>query len=420
MQSRTRLQIRTSIGRPLGAIFGTASDDGDTSSLIDTVGLYGGDDIHIGKEVYISTINGSAVTETVRVSDSATGGDCTISPVASGVIKEDDVYEMWPTPLSRDDVNDVIDMAIMEATRKVQPKKQTEGHFTLDEILEYSWLSGYTAVYLLEYCKSIGIEKTINNCEVAWDDETNGANALSTLYKVEGSYSNAITVSADAGAGELLSTDVISSVDLSQCDKVEIWMRSSVALDAGDMQLHLDNTAACASALETLDIPAMDANKDYVHVISLANPTSDTAIISCGIYQVCDKGACILYVDHIRAYKSTSREFVTLNSQHWDVVRGSASTIKLTELGLAMVGVGKEIRISGYQIPTIMTADTDTCTVDPAFVVYWAIGHMMLNHAKSRQLKINERAELGKVNFGKAEQLLREMSTNWKPGTRFV
>jgi hypothetical protein len=80
-----------------------------------------------------------------------------------------------------------------------------------------------------------------------------------------------------------------------------MWIKSSVNLNAGDLQLLLDDTAQCPSPLETLNIPAVPANNWQYVTMTLSNPSSCTAIISIGIKMVVDKGAFTLRVDDIKA-----------------------------------------------------------------------------------------------------------------------
>jgi len=93
----------------------------------------------------------------------------------------------------------------------------------------------------------------------------------------------------------------ISSKDLSDYTHIHFYIKSNIDLAAGDLQLLLDNTAACASPLETLDIPALTANTPLEVEIPLVRAASDTAIVSIGLKVVNNKGACSIWLDDIRA-----------------------------------------------------------------------------------------------------------------------
>ena len=76
----------------------------------------------------------------------------------------------------------------------------------------------------------------------------------------------------------------ISSTDLSVYAGVGFYIQSTVALTAGDYQFCIDDTAALASPIETVNIPAVAANVwQYVYVPFANAGSTRTAIISFGI-----------------------------------------------------------------------------------------------------------------------------------------
>ncbi len=242
--------------------------------------------------------------------------------------------------------------------------------------------------------------------------------SVDTEFEREGSGCLKLVVAAGASANDVLATDSLSSTDLRNCDQIEIRIFSTVALNAGDIRLLLDNTASCASPVETLNVPATSANVWTTHVISLANPASDSAIISVGLEMEVDKGAFTLYVDKIKAVSSTSRRFEALNPQHWDIVRGSTNYLKLNTLGI--IGDNTLLRISGYQLPALITTETATSEVDPAYIVAAVTAHMMVNHAKSGLLEIDDRQNKATRYLAEAERLKTRMRINPMSNTRWM
>jgi len=143
------------------------------------------------------------------------------------------------------------------------------------------------------------VKALLDDCESAW---TAGGNVTASndaaVYKV-GTKSVKLAVAAGAGAGQILGYKAITSVSFAGKTIVGFWIRSSIALNAGDLKYQADDTAALASPLESIDIPAILANTWTKVYLTLATPSADTAIISHGIYQVVDKGAFDLYIDDI-------------------------------------------------------------------------------------------------------------------------
>lgn len=91
----------------------------------------------------------------------------------------------------------------------------------------------------------------------------------------------------------------ITPVDLTGVDQLHLWIKSSVATAAGDLQLLLDDTSGCVSALETLDLPALVANTWTRVSLTLTTPASLGVVASVGLNVATDNGAQDVYLDDI-------------------------------------------------------------------------------------------------------------------------
>ena len=137
VQGYNRGELRRSIARSLGIMqTGEATSTTDTSSLIDTLYLRGANDEHNGKQVLIYAPVGSIVAgEASFVSDfDGATYDATCAPVFTASIADGDDYELWKIPWLYQDVNDIIDQAILKASARCLQNKQTETTFTLSLI----------------------------------------------------------------------------------------------------------------------------------------------------------------------------------------------------------------------------------------------------------------------------------------------
>jgi len=422
IQALNRGEMRRSIGRNLGIVIdGVATSTTDTSSLIDTKNLLGGDDEHNQKEVMIYDATGSIVDgESSIVSDFAGAtNDATCAPVFTASVTALGKYEMWKTPWRIADINDAINQAINDVTGKVLQIKDTQSAFTESSKYLYDVLSDFTHLSKVEYLYS-KTEVVVDKCEVAWTAGANVTVTADATFEKVGTYCAKLVVASGAAATAILAYEDIDSIDLTGCDKIEFWMYSSIALTAGQLQIHLSTTAAIASAEETIDIPAMAAATWYKHSLSMEAPHSDSAIISVGIYQVSDVGACTLYVDDINAVLSTSKEYKELPFEYWDVAQGTTPYLKLTQKGLNLTGTNTQLRLTGYEIPDRLTDDTTDSEVDPAFLIARATGRLLISHAKSAYLDINDRAELARYWLGEAASIERRITTNSPGATREV
>ena len=142
----------------------------------------------------------------------------------------------------------------------------------------------------------------VENCEDAWsaDDAAVTASLDSADYR-SGSGSAKFVITAALSSSTLAAHEDISSLDLTDYTAVMCWLKTSVALDAGDWQILLDDTSGCVSPIEELDIPAIEADTWTPIRMTLATPASLGAVVSVGLKQITDKGAMNLWIDDVRA-----------------------------------------------------------------------------------------------------------------------
>jgi len=142
----------------------------------------------------------------------------------------------------------------------------------------------------------------IEDCEDAWDEYVQ-ANVTSTADNVtykKGSASAKMAVTDAAGVGRL-ATETIPSTDLSSYTYLKVWVRSSVALDAADMSILLDDDAGCISPLKDLSLPAIAAGTSTELLLDMGDTSELTAIVSIGIDMDVDKGTFDFWIDQVRA-----------------------------------------------------------------------------------------------------------------------
>ena len=423
IQGQNRGELRRLIGPALGIMTSLAATTTvDTSSLIDTLNLRGADDEHNGKELVAFDPAGSIVAgEKSRVSDfDGDTYDATCAPVFSATITTGDDFELWNTPWLSSDINKAIDEAILRATSKCLQNKVTETTFTKPSTYLYDCLSGFKGVEKVEHEYGIGTEVIIDDCDTVWTAGTSVTASLDTTLTIEGSSSVKLVVAAGAAAGAVLGYGTISSSDLTKCDKIEISMYSTIALTAGYLDLVLDDHAGCVSPTESLDIPAMAANTWYRHIITLANPVSDTAIISVGLVNTTDVGACTLYIDYIRAVDSRSRNYKELNDEYWDIAHDSTPLLQLTTEALSVIGTPKLLKITGYQLPALLSDDTTDVEIDPDYIVNMAKGLLMSGHSKARTLDVENREKKGNDYITLALNRLNQIGTQMNSNIRWV
>lgn len=419
---QNRGEMRRLIGMSLGiCIDGAATSNGTATTLIDTKNLLGADDQHNGKEVMIYDATGSIADGSISVvSDFASSTNtATVNAAFDGsdITTAADKFEMWKTPWRIADINKAIDLAMIDAAKYAVVSKVTNSSFTESAKYQYAWLSGFKVLNKVEYAYNVGTKYTIHNCDAAWAelaDPTGVTSSLDTTFKKEGGGSLKLVIAAGASTG-LLKTASITSLDLSGCTEVAIWIFCTVALAAGDMQLILSASASCAALTEALDIPATVANTWTRHVISLANPQSDSAIISVGLKMITDK-TCSLWADDIIAQDANTIDYRELAPEYWTIAQGTSPLLNFSYNGLSVIGENKQVRLTGYGLPDELTDDTTDAKVDPGYLIKYATAWLLVNHAYSSSLSIEDRHKMADRYMLAAERMRPSMTTSMPYG----
>ncbi len=140
----------------------------------------------------------------------------------------------------------------------------------------------------------------VEDCEDAWNEHVN-AHVTASLdnadFKIGAGSAKFVMV--DAGANELLASEIIAK-DLSAYDILYLWIKCSINIAAGDLQIQLDDSGECATPLKSLNIPALVANTWTRVALDLGDASGLTTLISIGLYQVTNIADCSIWLDDIR------------------------------------------------------------------------------------------------------------------------
>ena len=367
VQGRTRAQLRQTIGYNLGATqVSSASGTGSTTTIVDNT-LVGGDDNHIGKWVVFNDVSASTV-EISRVSDYvASTTTLTVSPAFANASVANDTYELWDDIYPPLRVEDFINQAILDATGHAYDPVESLALHTDGNTQRFDIPSGLSMIQKI-YSRSKVDYTRLLSCNTVMDENVDSDFTVTadTKMKKQGTASNRIVIADGASAGDIV-TDSITSKDISEYDYIEFWIRSSVATSAGNLKILLDNTANCASPLETLSVPALSADTWTFCRVALSNPESDTAIISVGLEYDSDLGACTVWIDDITVVNNDSAQWEQIPRNLWKIDK-QEKDIVLDDYahGVARYNL---LKIVGGDKPALLTADTDTSELDEQYLI---------------------------------------------------
>ena len=371
IQGRTRLQLRKHIGHALGAMRESTASGGSTSTVVDNTVELGGADNYSGKWLVLQDADAATNDGIVRrVTDSAISSNVTtftFMPVASASVASSDTYELWDGEYPPSRINDLINQAIISVTGLAYDPIENISLHGDKRRTRFDIPSNISMVSKIERREKVTSTR-IHDCGSTFDEKTDGdfTQSLDTQDRKLGTQSLKMVIAAGASAGDFV-TDSIASKDLSKYDTVEMWVKSTVATSAGNLKLLLDDTASCASPLETLEIPALSADTWTFVRMSLSNPETDTAIISVGLEYDSDLGACTVWIDDIKAVANDTAEWAVLPRHLWQIDK-EARDLVLVRDGKDAVGYAL-MKITGGDKPTLLTDDSSTTEIDENFII---------------------------------------------------
>ena len=409
IQGRTREQLRQSVGYNLGAMRTSTATGGTTTTVVDSGIVAGGNDRFNGRWLVLQDDDASTNDGIVRrITDSAVSSNVytlTFMPAASAAVASDDTYEIWDDKFPPQRINDFINQSIIDATGHAYTHKEDISLHGDGVTARLDIPTTLQMVKRVEYRSKI-TSTSIHRCDTTFDEATDSdfTQALDTQNRKQGTSSLKLTIASGASAGDLVS-DSITSKDISKYDTIEMWVRSTVATSSGNLKLLLDDSASCASPLETLSIPALSADTWTFVRMSLSTPHLDTAIISVGFEYDSDLGACVVNIDDIVAVKSDTAIWTKLDRRAWHIDKEQRDLIlhddARTALGYRL------IKLVGGAKPALLTADSTTNEIDDQYVITRATGMALASVGGGSATDPDSNAQRAAFWFGLAEQSKR-------------
>ena len=368
IQGRTREQLRQHIGRTLGAAYvsTTKSTGGSTSTLLDESLVLGGADTQIGKWIRFTSGNNGGNTR--RVTDSSIASNIstlTFMPIV-GTATAGETYELWEGAYNPDDIDDFINQSIMFATGWVyDPIENIELHGDGKQT-RFDIPSNISMISKVEYRHKIS-SKRIHACDVTFDETLDNEMSQEVDSK-DFKRGSSLKITTSAGDGSFI-TDSIASLNISGYTHLEGWVKATSAIAASDFNICLDDaTCTCdGNDKETLPVPAASADTWTFFRIALANPESDTAIVSVGIEYNANSKTNTVRFDDLRVVHNDTAEWTTLDRRNWKIDKEARGLVLLRD-GHQAIGYAL-IKITGGDKPALLTADSTATEIDEDYII---------------------------------------------------
>tara|TARA_Y100000310_G_scaffold328100_1_gene395622 strand:+ start:15221 stop:16444 length:1224 start_codon:yes stop_codon:yes gene_type:complete len=388
-----------------GTVTGTAQNKKDFQDEA----IFGGNNDPNGK--YLKFTNGSNDGRWARVHDYIAGTALGTAGTSYRVIVRPDVtganfavgdtYEMWERHFNPTDIEGFINQAIIDVTGQVYDPEEDISLKGDGNITRFAIPTALDMINRVDYRASVSFTK-IDLAEVAWTAGSNVTASVDSKDKKQGTNSAKLVLAAGVSAGDVIAYEDFTAINLSEHTHVEFWIKCTIATIAADLKLLLDNTSGAVSPLETLSLPALVADTWTFVRLALANPETDTAIISVGLEDDTDIGAATVWIDDIRAVTDATEVWGTLPRHLWRIDH-EARTLVMTNGGRITVGE-RLIKLVGGGKPVLLEADATVSEIDDWYVISRATELAFLAAASSPNQ--DTQAMLQKAQFwaGEAER----------------
>ena len=406
VKGRTRKQLRQSIGYNLGALKVGNATGGTNNTLIDVNTFRGGDDTYNGKLILVTDASDGTTQTTQYVNDyTASNNTIQFQQNASFTVASSDEYEIWDEPYNPDVIHDFINQAIVDSTGQVYDPVESLGIYADGRSLRYDIPSNISIINHIYYRSSIS-STILHSCNSAFDETVDSdiTVTVDTEDKKRGTGCNKFVIASGASAGDI-ATDSITSKDISKYDYLECWIKSNVPTSAGNLRILLDNSASCASPLETLHVPALSADTWTYVRIALNNPELNTAIISIGLEYDSDLNACQVRLDDIKVVENDTAVYQIFPKHLWKIDR-SARDLVLTDSGRTEAGYAL-LKITGGDKPALLSTDAGTSEIDDAYIIARATALAFAAASGGPNVDPDAKRQQAAFWFGLAEQAKR-------------
>ena len=419
VQGRTRKELRQSIGYNLGALKAGTATGGTTETLIDTKTLRGGNDTYNGKLILITDATDGTTQDTPFIDDyTASSTTIAFQHALSFTVASGDSYEIWDEPYDPTVIHDFINQAIIDVTGQAydaieNPDMSSSPHTALfadGKTLRFDIPSNISIINRLYYRSSVSFTR-LHSCNTAFDGAavSNFTSAVDTQDKKQGTGSVKFTLNDVAGvAADAVLTADISSKNISKYDYLECWIKSSIATSAGNLTIQLDDTADCATPIETLSIPALTQDEWTYVRMKLSTPELDTAIISIGLEQNADIGsgaAYYVWLDDIKVVQNDTAIWEIFPKHLWKIDR-SARDLVFTDSGKFETGYSM-LKITGGDKPALISAETTASEVDDSYIIARATGLAFAASSGGSNTDPDQKRQQAAFWLGLAEQAKR-------------
>ena len=375
-QGLTRAQLLTAVGYNLNGVREiTASANGSTTTIKFVQNLAALDDYKGWWLKFLSGANSSGHSVVTTSSAPSSGVvTATFAPAATSTTTNDTALLLgWPgAELLPERVYAMLNQALTEISGYFFTPVESlalHGDGRSNRFDIPSTLSMVKRVYVRSRYEGV----QVHSATTAWDEQTISGVTRSVDTQDYRLGTASVKLVVGTFTTGILASKAITSLNISKYDYLEFWIKSTTATAAADLRILLDDTALAASPLETLNVPALVADTwTYVRV-ALANPETDTAIISVAVEEAVNIASHTVWISDVKAVRNDSNEWDLLDRQSWwiDKQGGDLVLRDASRVGYRL------LKLEGGLKPALYTADGSISYVPEDYLIARTTGLLL-------------------------------------------
>ena len=370
MQAITRVDTRQAAGEELGVVYiGLTTSGVDTSSVVDT-NILGGTNDHVGK--WIRLTSGSYSGETQRVTAFNGAGDLSTNAF-SGTVASGVTFELWEAQADPRQVDRMINTAITQRTARGVVVDEDISLHSHSRTSSYALPGSLVGISAIKYRSSF-VGEVLSDTQSAWSESTGSSTTTSTDtedYRYSGS-SMRIDYTGSTN-GVILTSQAITSTNLSGHDYCEFWIKADTATAAADLRLVLSASANGGAETDYVDVPALAARTWTFVRVALNNPENNTAIISIALKYRANAGPNTIWLNRVKVTTDNMGDWETLQRSQWDI-DSEANEFRILSDGRYTLG-SSLMNIIGYRLPALPSVDSSPIELSPDLIKARVISH---------------------------------------------
>ena len=158
--------------------------------------------------------------------------------------------------------------------------------------------------------------KTLSVADSAWTSTGAATSTVTadTTDKKEGTASADILIAVASATGLVAYKDLDATVDISKIDSIQLWVKYTTTTASGDLELVVDDSAGCGSALENIDLPVLVGSTWKLVTLGITDNSDMTAIKCVGLNLTADDGAQTANLDEVVAQGQATALLITLTN----------------------------------------------------------------------------------------------------------